>query len=604
MSLSYLFDPNKQFQAPNGLNNVNGFLRIFLNGTDDYALTYKDFTGTFNKRDIPLDNNGRCVVIVDEDYTYRIEVYDREGSILWTQYPVRPTNVSINYGEYNTYNMSADVYGTPDEINVTNEENPTTGFKKFFISLSNTVKNTISALVDDVSTLFTNLSEEITRAQNAESGLNTAIGNEVTRATNKENELGTAIANEVTRATAAEKAAKTEVKAGDNIEVSKTTGADGHDIYTVNGVESVPNVNITSPNSTIDVHSSTDIQTNTKTFTLDVKQKPLSVAWLESSLVEYNGSNHTFTAKRFTLINNGQQNPQGDKITLTDSKLYLKAGTYHVDSRVLINWTGAPQNRVIMIDGIPFDLSYNHSETLCNTSVIAVSSTVLQYFSVTGDESITGLSVSINAIAIYAIEQVMENVVHGLTEVHHDETLSGTGTEDDPLSVEGGGTEYTAGNGINISSGTISAKLGRGLGFNSQGQIQTLLHDAGALTDAASINVTNNATQQLTSAQAALTLNVNCEAGEVPNFAVEISASAAITLTLTKTVNNVATTLYPSEAGGTSLESGKYYQVTCVGNCWTLAEFVYTNAQRSAEPLAKGAPYIDNLSPDFEELSR
>lgn len=199
--------------------------------------------------------------------------------------------------------------------------------------------------------------------------------------------------------------------------------------------ESVPRVNIVSSGGTISVSSSENVQTNTKTFDINVNQKPLSVAWLESSLVEYNGSNHTFTAKRFTLINNGQQNPQGDKITLTDSKLYLKAGTYHVDSRVIINWTGEPQNRVIMIDGIPFDLSYNHSETLCNTSVIAVSSTVLQYFSITGDESITGLSVSINAIAIYAIEQVMENVVQGLDSVATDDTLTGDGTTGNPLSV-------------------------------------------------------------------------------------------------------------------------------------------------------------------------
>ena len=100
-----------------------------------------------------------------------------------------------------------------------------------------------------------------------------------------------------------------------------------------------------------------------------------------------------------------------------------------------------------------------------------------------------------------------------------------------------------------------------------------LLHDAGVLTDAASIDITNNATQRLTSTQTALTLNVNFVAGEVPNFAVEINASSEITLTLTKTVNEVPTTLYPSKAGGTTLESGKFYQVTCVGNCWTLAEF-------------------------------
>jgi hypothetical protein len=187
------------------------------------------------------------------------------------------------------------------------------------------------------------------------------------------------------------------------------------------------------------------------------------------------------------------------------------------------------------------------------------------------------------------IELITDIASHALQSVATDTTLTGDGTSAHPLSVVGGGggggTTYTAGNGIDLTNDVISAKLGRGLGFNSQGQMQTLLYDAGALTDAATIDVTNNATQQLTSSQAALTLNVNCEGTEVPNFAVEISASAAITLTLTKTVNNVATTLYPSEAGGTSLESGKYYQLTCVGNCWTLAEFTNPNAQRSIDTL-------------------
>lgn len=572
MNLAYLFDPNMQFQDRNGVNNVNGFLRVFLNGTDDYARTYKDFTGTFNKRDIPLDNNGRCVVIVDEDYTYRIEVYNREGSCLWTQYPVMPTNVNINYGEYNTYKMSADVYGTLDEIDVTNEENPTTGFKKFFISLSSTVKNTISTLVENVSTLFTNLSDEITRAQNAESALYTAIGNEVTRATNKENELGTAITNEVTRATAAEKAAKTEVKAGDNIDVSKTMGADGHDIYTIKGVESVPNVEITSPNNTISVSSSEDQQTNTKTFSIDVNHKPLSIGGFTASMSVVN---ENFRAQQFTLGNIGLQ---GDKIgyNSTTKHISLAVGTYELSARYIVTWSGTPQNKVVYIGNVPFDLSFNHSQEIDRTYVTKLSSPLSSLILILqpSEEPPTGLTCELSALYIHSLEQVLENVVQGLTEVHHDETLSGTGTEDDPLSVEGGGIEYTAGNGIDISNSEISVNIGRGLGFNAQGQIQTFLHDAGALTDAASINVTNNATQQLTSAQTALTLNVNCAEGEVPNFAVEISTSAAITLTLTKTVNNVATTLYPSEAGGTSLESGKYYQVTCVGNCWTLAEFV------------------------------
>lgn len=99
------------------------------------------------------------------------------------------------------------------------------------------------------------------------------------------------------------------------------------------------------------------------------------------------------------------------------------------------------------------------------------------------------------------------------------------------------------------------------------------LGDGGALTDAASINVPNNAISTLSTAQAALTLNVNVGSGEVPNFAVEITPSVDVTLTVTKTVGNTTTTLNPSTAGGNSLTTGKLYQVTCVGSCWTLAEF-------------------------------
>ena len=88
MSLSYLFDPNLQVQDKSGNNNVNGFLRVYIDNTDDRAVTYKDFNGTFNQADIRLDNNGRAVVIVDDTMTYRLEVYDRDGSMLWTAKPL------------------------------------------------------------------------------------------------------------------------------------------------------------------------------------------------------------------------------------------------------------------------------------------------------------------------------------------------------------------------------------------------------------------------------------------------------------------------------------------------------------------------------------
>lgn len=90
MNLNYLIDPNMQFQDRNGVNNVAGFLRVYYEGTDDRATTYKDFIGTLNPADIPLDNNGRAVVIADSEKEYRLEVYSASGALLWTQHPVFP----------------------------------------------------------------------------------------------------------------------------------------------------------------------------------------------------------------------------------------------------------------------------------------------------------------------------------------------------------------------------------------------------------------------------------------------------------------------------------------------------------------------------------
>lgn len=63
-----------------------------------------------------------------------------------------------------------------------------------------------------------------------------------------------------------------------------------------------------------------------------------------------------------------------------------------------------------------------------------------------------------------------------------------------------------------------------------------------------------------------------------PNFVVEITPSAQLTLAVTVTYHydgepDDVTTLKHSVSAGNVLEAGKTYQVTVVGSCWTLAEF-------------------------------
>lgn len=99
------------------------------------------------------------------------------------------------------------------------------------------------------------------------------------------------------------------------------------------------------------------------------------------------------------------------------------------------------------------------------------------------------------------------------------------------------------------------------------------VQDKGALTDGASVEVTNNAVQTLSTSRSTITVNVTPEGGQSPNFALEITPSQDLTITVTKTVGNTVTNLYPSNAGGNVADAGGYYQLTCVGNCWTLAQF-------------------------------
>ena len=90
MGLAYVLDPTNQWQNRAGVNNVHGFFKVYLDNTDDAAVTYKDFAGTLNEERIDIDNNGRCVIIADAEHSYRVEMYAPNGDLLFTQYPVWP----------------------------------------------------------------------------------------------------------------------------------------------------------------------------------------------------------------------------------------------------------------------------------------------------------------------------------------------------------------------------------------------------------------------------------------------------------------------------------------------------------------------------------
>ena len=115
---AYLVDPNKQYMTKSGTINVNGTLRVYDAATDDIVITYKDFNGTENEASIKLDNNGRAIVIADSARAYRLEVYDRYGSLQWTVSPLWCLAAGGGVNVHTTRVISTDGSIDVDQIDV------------------------------------------------------------------------------------------------------------------------------------------------------------------------------------------------------------------------------------------------------------------------------------------------------------------------------------------------------------------------------------------------------------------------------------------------------------------------------------------------------
>lgn len=106
MSLKPLFPLTEQFHGIGGENLVAGLLKVYMSDTDDTAETFSDYTGeTLNPSPIVLDNLGMAQVWVEPGKVYRLEVYDRSGALLYTRYPISP---SEGEGESYTEIISTD----------------------------------------------------------------------------------------------------------------------------------------------------------------------------------------------------------------------------------------------------------------------------------------------------------------------------------------------------------------------------------------------------------------------------------------------------------------------------------------------------------------
>ena len=240
----YLLGPAPQFFDANGKPLVGGKLFVYIAGTTTKAVTYSDFNRTENTSPVILNDLGTCMLIVPSANLYKIVLYDRKGNLLLTR-----DNVSVSSEQQIIYTTANKVESSDSTVDVTATTDPDTGIVTYDLSIKNEIDRATEAekgLADAIEAeknraegaeraLSKSIASETERAKEAEKGLADSIGAEKKRAEEAERTISESISKETERAIAAEKASRTEIVAGDNITVDKTTGEDGHDIYTING---------------------------------------------------------------------------------------------------------------------------------------------------------------------------------------------------------------------------------------------------------------------------------------------------------------------------------------------------------------------------------
>lgn len=180
----YLISPAPQFLDTNGKPISGGKLKVYIAGTTTKATTYSDWNLTKNTWPIVLDSMGTCQAIVSSANLYKFVLESAEGE----EPLVTRDNVAVAYANVDITGIGSEVVNSDGSVDVTATTDPDTGRTTYDVSVKDTVQD-LEGLITD----------------------------------------------ETERAKTAEKAAKTEIVAGDNITVTKTVGADGQDVYTIDG---------------------------------------------------------------------------------------------------------------------------------------------------------------------------------------------------------------------------------------------------------------------------------------------------------------------------------------------------------------------------------
>ena len=397
-----LWSLDQQFQNKNGSILTHGKIYVYYSGRTALATTYSDEDGTVvNPNPIILDNNGRAACFASSMYAYTVVVCDAYGKELFSY--------DITLHDAVATAEKVFVIGTDGTVQV-----DTT-------TLPNGVQYDLSVNTDIIAT------NEL--VENVSANIQDQLDNKKDLQEEKS-------------------------YSGSQTKTITNISQDENGVITVTYEDidlppEVPNVEITSPNGTIDVQSTTDVQTNTKTFTIDVNAT--DAKFWQGYASEFTLDQAHNTQHLRTLLHKSRG--QGiDPITGLIPGLYLVTASFYVRARDVSNDL-LQYNYIFQQDtgvhehdcSIPRDSKNNpyDYDTVEISQLIWISSQDVNsqyfYFSLnfpyTSGATTNQLIFHNTNFAFYKIEGLINS-------------YSG-----------GGGGSYTAGTGIDITNDVISADI-------------------------------------------------------------------------------------------------------------------------------------------------
>lgn len=422
-----LWSLDQQFQNKNGSILTHGKIYVYYSGRTALATTYNDEDGTVvNPNPIILDNNGRAACFASSMYAYTVVVCDAYGKELFSY------DITLH-----------DAVETADKVFVIGTDGTV---QVDTTTLPNGVQYDLSVNTDIIAT------NEL--VENVSANIQDQLDNKKDVQEEKS-------------------------YSGSQTKTITNISQDENGVITVTYEDidlppEVPNVEITSPNGTIDVQSTTDVQTNTKTFTIDVNNDQMQsfIGYYGKSQYEYRPSD-THAAYTMPIGKWDSYTYNGDFITNdwdsseNNVSFELKPGLYLVHAVVMyqMNENQSKKNDAGYIrvatgthngweDGTRYkDWSSEYQEGHeCSITVSFIRR-------VTAEEGNYTLY-----IAPYLPYGVNFACLHELQIVKLD-TVVGQGGG-------GGGTTYTAGDAIDLSNDEISVKYGNGLTINGSNELE------------------------------------------------------------------------------------------------------------------------------------